>query len=698
VAAVGLGLCLNPAIDSLRLSYLFWQQPALDAALDWTRVNQHINEDRDGYFLIPAAVPPPASWKLLKEFDLTGDWAPDWLPQTFALARPWRLYAPRLNTATAGDGVTGSENAAPAAGLSYARLPMAASDPYRIVFASHDAYSRDEGSLFIASPGVSQRLLRFPQKLAQVRVSLRNLGAKMATVRLGQGIFSQQLLTLYPGQEITTVLLPQAWPPLMGGTYPFSFHLLEGGDLWINWQWDKLRMGRQALLQNQYQPAESWLRNNPNPEAVAMRLLALARLRQFDAARQLLADPETKFPVDGFAKNWLQAMMKASGLDRKLLAAAAGVYYPLVSPSSKQDVDEIILEAHGFSGVLERRLQSREGLLKIRLKDLLPQGKWLLSLLLEQKAIEPLEIELWTLMPHRPPARLAGAVLGSGRSQADLRFTQMENASPLELRIKLPQNVSLIAGFRLAADLEGHFEDICNYYWEARAILELSQSQYSNALDCLNRLHPLSPTPILTPEQMLLQAQALLGAGLNDNAFGLMAKLASFWPDQPERLEQLRNMYQSAGETARAQELERVLAYLRPSIGKFAHFAGGMAFLGYDGPAANEISVGGNAGFQFYWQALETPIVNADIFLHLLGPEGNFIAFHRLQPSMTWLRPGQVVRERVNLELPLHLAPGNYRLYIGLLDRDYSNQRLYIEQGEDKGSQEMLLMNLKVRP
>jgi hypothetical protein len=190
----------------------------------------------------------------------------------------------------------------------------------------------------------------------------------------------------------------------------------------------------------------------------------------------------------------------------------------------------------------------------------------------------------------------------------------------------------------------------------------------------------------------------LLGTGLNNNAFELMAKLAVSWREQPERLEQLRNMYQSAGETASVQELERVLAYLRPSIGKPARFVGGMSFLGYDGPVANEVSVGGSADFQFYWQALEPPIVNADIFMHLLGPEGNFITFHRLQPSMTWLRPGQVVRERVTLELPPHLPPGNYRLYIGLLDRDYSNQRLYIEQGENQGSQEMLLMNLKVKP
>ncbi len=103
-----------------------------------------------------------------------------------------------------------------------------------------------------------------------------------------------------------------------------------------------------------------------------------------------------------------------------------------------------------------------------------------------------------------------------------------------------------------------------------------------------------------------------------------------------------------------------------------ADFAGLVRLLGIrtpDEPIAAGMTVTVTAG----WQAVAPMETSYTGFVHLLDEDGQIVAQddHAPQqgrrPTNTWLR-GEVVEDDYELRLPAHLAPGRYRLVVGLYD------------------------------
>lgn len=696
LAVAGLLLLAFPLLSSYRLGYLFWQQPALNAAVEWADNNlpqpgqAGSNRTDNDYILLPAGTKEANGLQIIKSFDLINDWAPEWFTPTFSLAQPYHIYAnqPAIS---------------PKEPLSYARLPVAADASSRLVFADHNYYSHDEGSIFIARPGIANRLLRLTGKSEHplLYVKMRNQGNTMAVLRLNQGLLSvSRLFTLYPGQEADVLLRAKAWPLLMGGTYPLSARLYQGENLWINWQWNPLNISYNKLLANESESVSGLLAGNSAFEARIMRLNALSKTGQWDEARALLNAIDPKAPALTLAQEpdndaWFIKMADYAGLNPKLLEDATGIVR-LVAPvlSSSPAMDQVQVEGSGFSGVLERQLQSREGWLKLTLNDVLPMGFWRLHLYLNEPASRPMAIQLWSVA-HDNEFLLEQAGFSVGEESLSIPFRQRNNADRTEIRIELAPGGAGLKSFALKADLHAHIQQIHNWYQEAACLVYLHDGQFTRAIEAIGSI-----TFALSDEQMLLEAKALWGAGKHNDAMPVMEKLRANWNSYPEGLSWLKDLYQKAGELSSVQAINYRLAELRPSISKNAAFSNGLTLLGYDGPLDSELNPGNILNFNLYWLAHKAPIVDAAIYLKLRGPGINRDYSHRLNngaDSMTRLSSGRVVREAASVQLPRTMAPGIYQLWLGLVDEDHTGRPLTVTEGEFKGNNELLLLTIEIK-
>ena len=83
------------------------------------------------------------------------------------------------------------------------------------------------------------------------------------------------------------------------------------------------------------------------------------------------------------------------------------------------------------------------------------------------------------------------------------------------------------------------------------------------------------------------------------------------------------------------------------------------------------------------WQAVALPEGDYTAFVHLIAADGGRVAqddgppLDGLQPSSHWL-PGETLRDRRPLELPADLAPGLYRIEVGLYDPAAGGDRLTV--------------------
>ncbi|RLB56257.1 MAG: hypothetical protein DRI34_09385 [Deltaproteobacteria bacterium] len=102
-----------------------------------------------------------------------------------------------------------------------------------------------------------------------------------------------------------------------------------------------------------------------------------------------------------------------------------------------------------------------------------------------------------------------------------------------------------------------------------------------------------------------------------------------------------------------------------------AEFAEGVAFLGYD-LEPSEPRVGDKFTLTLYWQCLR-PVAKAwRVFVHV---DGHGHEFYRINgdhdpvggmfPTDRWL-PGDIVRDRVVLSVPIEYRPGRFTLYLGM--------------------------------
>jgi hypothetical protein len=97
-----------------------------------------------------------------------------------------------------------------------------------------------------------------------------------------------------------------------------------------------------------------------------------------------------------------------------------------------------------------------------------------------------------------------------------------------------------------------------------------------------------------------------------------------------------------------------------------------IVLLGYV-PSTNDIRAGDALLLTFFWQSLVKPSRDYTVFVHLLDTDGKLRAQLDVQPrggtypTSLW-DAGEILRDDYSLNLPADLAPGLYRLEIGLYE------------------------------
>jgi 4-amino-4-deoxy-L-arabinose transferase-like glycosyltransferase len=146
------------------------------------------------------------------------------------------------------------------------------------------------------------------------------------------------------------------------------------------------------------------------------------------------------------------------------------------------------------------------------------------------------------------------------------------------------------------------------------------------------------------------------------------------------------------GTAASLPEEERKL--LLPGL---AIFDGAFELLAYQLASGNGAQPGQTVQIVSYWRVHTTPRAELKIFLHLLDSEGTLTAQHDgLDVLMNNLQPGDEVAQLHTIFLPETLAPGKYRLQIGLYDAA-SSERLSVPISDYQVIDRLLLQTLDIR-
>jgi hypothetical protein len=113
---------------------------------------------------------------------------------------------------------------------------------------------------------------------------------------------------------------------------------------------------------------------------------------------------------------------------------------------------------------------------------------------------------------------------------------------------------------------------------------------------------------------------------------------------------------------------------------------GALALAGYDYEAVRS-GAARWLNVWLRWEALASPNADYTVFVHLIAPDGRVAAQHDgppmagYAPTSTWT-PGHAIDDRHLVLLPLDLAPGAYRLQVGLY-HPMTGERLPVDGGGD---------------
>jgi hypothetical protein len=165
------------------------------------------------------------------------------------------------------------------------------------------------------------------------------------------------------------------------------------------------------------------------------------------------------------------------------------------------------------------------------------------------------------------------------------------------------------------------------------------------------------------------------------------------------RLDAVHSLYQTLQLPEDAARVEKRLAHLRPSLKREVRFAGGLTLLGYD-ISASQVDRGGVLDVSYYWRCWARPPLNYFIFVHLRGPDRTLTYDHLLdhgRQNMASLEVGEVVREDYKMRIPIDIAPGRYRLVVGLWDPQHTGKGVPILEGDGKGAEEVELATVEIK-
>jgi hypothetical protein len=133
-----------------------------------------------------------------------------------------------------------------------------------------------------------------------------------------------------------------------------------------------------------------------------------------------------------------------------------------------------------------------------------------------------------------------------------------------------------------------------------------------------------------------------------------------------------------------------------------ARFGRNIRFLGYELQPASLASPipGSRIEVVLYWQALEPTATPHRIFLHLVGDgdpsdiRAQADAYPHL-PTSGWL-PGEYVSDRIALDLPAGLDPGEYRLLLGLYEEATGTRLPVLDAGGEAAGDSLVLARVPV--
>ncbi len=761
VSVLGGLLCLWPLWRALGVSYLFWQQDTLASASFWLKGNLPPDsalltgpktppalypwarpwESQDGlaglrakakYLVVtsladdgdPQAGPSPGqagdlvrqlpmSFQLLKSFDLRQGWA---LGSGSSFGFP-RWVSPRVDVYSTLPARAVSQP------LALARPWLGSERTYAVVYGQDGAYSRAENAMWLPGKGLGQRVLRLSPPPENLGVDLSNLGQDLAVLDVSQGPWPSRRMVLYPGQRTNLALRAVTWPPMAEGLSPVRVAVRRGEGVLARLEWDPLMLGRRALEDGRYQEAVEHLSRAADEQgggmdALALLAGALARLGRFDDAGRaltVLSGPEGE-PARSYQAlaasampqgEWDARFAELTGYHLPLLRQAISYTYRVRGPLCLSEGQEVPLSGEGYEGAFLRQPGRPAGYLKLWLSEPYPEGSLQVDARLWARGALPApaeelgQLEVWAhgwggsrLLASRG---IRSADLAGGRGRVRLPFVNPRAGNKLELRLNFagPWDLRLDEA-ALGVDLPAHMRSVLRWYHEAWGRVNLQAGRYLAAVSSLEALLELDPG---MDQAYLLLAQALFEAGRLDRSYAWVRRAEAAFVSQPESLARVRDLYQQLQRPEDVARVEGHLADLHPSLKREARFAGGLTLLGFDLPRG-EFKRGGEVEVNYYWKVWSKPSLDYYIFVHLKGPDRLLPFDHRLdhgKQPMTELAVGQVVREGYRITIPENLAPGRYRLLVGLWDPRFTKSRLPILQGENAGGDEVTLATVELR-
>jgi hypothetical protein len=369
------------------------------------------------------------------------------------------------------------------------------------------------------------------------------------------------------------------------------------------------------------------------------------------------------------------------------------------------DGREVSLRGNGYHGSYRRPKQGNGGRLALWLADPYPQGLWRLDLDLSSPArTSPQEqlarVEVWgrngTASEILAKMPILGRDLQGGRGRVMVPLRIPWSAGSLELRLFYTSPHPLrLESLRVGADLRAHMAWVLRWYHEAWGQVSLNAGRFQAAVDSFQALLKLDPG---CHQIYLPLAKSLLETGKLPQALEMVRRAEQAFPSFPDQLQGAAELYKLLQKPKDVARVEARLAHLRPSLKKESRFEEGLTLLGYDLPK-NQIKVGNRLDVNFYWRAWQKVPWDYVVFLHLRGPGRVLNYDHNLDQgrlAMPSLKPGQVVREDLHLNIPADTPPGAYRLVLGMWDPHFMREPLSVAQGQGEGSREVVVGEVKL--
>lgn len=127
----------------------------------------------------------------------------------------------------------------------------------------------------------------------------------------------------------------------------------------------------------------------------------------------------------------------------------------------------------------------------------------------------------------------------------------------------------------------------------------------------------------------------------------------------------------------------------------------GLALLGYDMPR-DSVQPGEDIDLTLYWKTLAPQAGDYKVFAHLLDDGGKLWSQHDDRPvygsyPMTEWQPGEVVPDRIKIELGADVPPGTYHVFVGMYDESTGERLPVLLDGQRLKGDTLGLTDVTIR-